>query len=192
MVNEKNRSYLTRIQNAYIERIFRGKRVVLLTVSYVEQEETGILNIRIITMVLSNSTRAKNQYGQRMWQDELKEGMKIDALISKVRTASIPTQVRAYKILARVDNNNACTKVDKVVIADLNYEYVITGGADALNSQLRFNIAPNTKIIDNKGKSCRPNQLKTGQIVKIRHTQIENNSIPPQAAAITIQILGLL
>lgn len=189
MVNERSRRHISYIQNAYIEKVFRGKNAVILNISYVFKEASGIPEIRIVTLFVSKNTRIRNQYNQRMQSCELKEGMKIEALASKLRTASIAVQLRAYKIMARVENSNTCTKIDKIWMVDTNYEYFMTGNPDDLQEQIRFNLNPATKLLDHKGGRIRSCQLRAGQIVKIRHEDIEKSCIPVQTSACHVQLL---
>jgi hypothetical protein len=182
-------SCVIHVENAVMKNIEKIKNTGYVTISYRDMGELNMLHERYIILLVGNDTEIKNQFDEKMNFRDLEEGMTIDADFSGAMTASIPPQARAYKIVVHNANKSTYTKVGRIIVADAENKFIITGKADDIYSQVRFNIAPYTVIQDRRGRNISLERLRPGQIIRVEHAAAMTFSIPPQTTAYRIQIL---
>lgn len=185
--NRSKQRHLAHIQNAFIERVYRDNNVVFLAISYVENKEANILNLKQLTLLINRKTKLMDQYGQRLCLADLTIGTMIDVEI--MSEFPVPTRVRARQIKASKEYNKEDTILDKVLVTDFDQGYILIGKEMDIKSYIRCNINPSTNILDNRGRRIPLNYIKTGRTVKVIHSQTKIMSIPVQVNACSIQIL---
>ncbi len=180
-----------RVRDAKIEEIFRDRNAGYVTISYGVIGEFNIINIEVITLLVGQNTVIQNERGQELLLRDLEEGMSVDAEFSSAMTASIPPQARAYRITVLREDTNWDTnvKVDRIMEVDAANRYFITGNPRDINNQIRFNVAPETILLDRRGNRIMLSDLRPGQMVRVEHASFMTFSIPPQTTAYVVQVL---
>ncbi len=177
------------VENAFIKNVEKIKNTGYVTISYRDMGEINMLHERYVILLVSHDTEIQNQYGEKMNFRDLEKGMTIDADFSQAMTASIPPQTRAYKIVVQNIEKSTFTKVGSIIVVDAENNFIITGKADDIYSQIRFNIAPVTVILDRRGRNIPLERLRPGQIIRVEHAAAMTFSIPPQTTAYRIQVI---
>lgn len=175
--------------NAIIEEIFIDNRTGFVTISYGVMGEFCMVHIELVTLVVSQDTIIRDQFGQSMSLRDLREGMIVDAEFSSAMTRSIPPQARAYRITVINQQNNSNITEDFVLSVDTINSFLYTGNANDIYSQMRFVINDSTMILDRRGNRIRLRDLRPGQRVRVEHANFQTMSIPPQTTAFVVQVL---
>jgi len=175
--------------NAIIEEIFIDNRTGFVTISYGVMGEFCMVHMELVTLVVSQDTIIRDQFGQSMSLRDLREGMIVDAEFSSAMTRSIPPQARAYRITFINQQNNSNITEDFVLSVDTNNSFLYTGNANDIYSQMRFVINDSTMILDRRGNRIRLRDLRPGQRVRVEHANFQTMSIPPQTTAFVVQVL---
>ncbi|MDD3174317.1 MAG: hypothetical protein PHF63_11800 [Herbinix sp.] len=187
--SNRRETNVIRVRDARIEEISRDRNTGFVTISYGDMGEFNMIHKRIVTLIVSKDTILQSESGHKLSFRDLEEGMIVDAEISKAMTASIPPQARAYKIVALNENKSYNTKVDRLLMIDPNNNFLITGKANDIYSQIRFNINANTLILDRRGNRMCICDLRPGHTVRIEHANFMTFSIPPQTLAFSVQLV---
>jgi len=175
--------------NAIIEEIFIDNRTGYVTISYGVMGEFCMVHMELVTLIVSQDTVIRDQFGQSMSLRDLRQGMIVDAEFSSAMTRSIPPQSRAYRITVINQGNNSNIMEDFVLSVDTNNNFLYTGNANDIYSQMRFVITNSTMIMDRRGNRIRLRDLRPGQRVRIEHANFQTMSIPPQTTAFVVQII---
>lgn len=176
-------------QDAIIEKIVIDNRTGFVTISYCVMGERSMVHIEVVTLVVGQDTVIRNQFGQTMFLRDLREGMIVDAEFSAAMTRSIPPQARAFRITVINQNNSTNVTEDRILSVDTNNGFLYTGNANDINSQMRFVVNNDTRIMDRRGNRIRLGNLRPGQMVRVEHANFQTMSIPPQTTAFRIQVL---
>lgn len=177
-----------RVENAFIEEIYIDRGTGHVTISYDKLGDSDIIYNNVITLLVSQQTVIRDQFGQDLSLWDLKEGMIIDAIISPVMTRSIPPQSRAFNITV-INNMDYSVTIDHVLRVELINRFLYTGEACNPINQIRFVITPSTLILDREGKRINLWNIRPGQTVRVEHATFQTASIPPQTTAFRLQIL---
>lgn len=181
---------MERVRDAKIEDIFRDRNAGYVTISYGIIGDFNMINIELITLLVGQNTIIQNEVGEELLLRDLEVGMMVNAEFSSMVTASIPPQSSAYRITVLGDEDwDTYVKVDRVLIVDSDDSYFMTGNANDINSQIRFNVSPTTLILDRRGNSISLLSLRPGQMVRVEHASYMTFSIPPQTTAYLVQVL---
>lgn len=178
-----------RVSDALIEEIFSDRNAGYVTISYGNMGEFNMVHIVVVQLLVGQDTVIQNQFGQKMLLRDLKAGMRVDAEFSNVMTASEPPKARAFKIVALDKRKSSNVKVDRVMMVDADNGFFVTGNANNINSQIRFNVTPATIIMDQRGNRICLCSLRNGQMVKVEYASFMTFSIPPQTTAHRVQII---
>ena len=60
-------------------------------------------------------------------------------------------------------------KVDRVIMVDIDNSFFITGNANDITSQIRFQVTPATIILNRRGNRICLCNLRLGQMVRVQH-----------------------
>ena len=175
--------------NAIIEGINVDNRTGYVTISYGVMGEFCMVHINLVTLIVSQNTIILDQFGQNLSLRDLREGMIVDAEFSSAMTRSMPPQSRAYRITVINQQNNSNIMEDFVLSVDTNNNFLYTGNANDIYSQMRFVITDATMIMDRRGNRIRLRDLRPGQRVRIEHANFQTMSIPPQTTAFVVQVI---
>lgn len=188
--NSRSRNIdVVRIQDALIEEIFRINRTYYVTISYGVMSNFSMIFIELVTLIISEDTIIRDHFGQNLTIRDLREGMIIDADISSAMTLSIPPQARAFRITVKSNGDSPIVRVDRVLDVDTRNNFLLTGSANDLSSQMRFVITNSTSIWDRRGNRIRFRDIRPGQTVRIEHANFQTASIPPQTTAFNIWVI---
>ena len=122
----------------------------------------------------------------------LKEGMKINAIISNAQTRSIPPQAEAFFIEivkeAEMEKNYNIT-IGRVVDVDQENGNFTTISEGNFATIIRFNAGENLKVLDRRGRNIGLAGLRPGMRVEVKHAEFMTASIPPQTTAYEVKVL---
>ncbi len=174
--------------SAVVEEVARDRNTVFITISY--HACIGCTGpAETVRLVAGRDTAVYDERGRRIRAGELERGMIVDASFSSAMTRSIPPQAQAFfiRITGRADR----TETTSGRIAEVNtrnsFLLVLTGPNPA--SAIRFQIKPETVILDLFGRRIPLASLRPGLRVRVEHATFMTASIPPQTTAFTVQVI---
>lgn len=177
------------VKDALIEEIFRDKNGGYVTISYGDMGEFNMIQIIVVQLLVAQDTVIQNQFGQKMLLRDLEAGMRINAEFSNIMTASEPPITRAFTITVLREKTSSNVKMDRVITVDTDNNFFVTGNANDINSQIRFQVSAATIILDKRGNRVCLSSIKAGQMVRVEYASFMTFSIPPQTTAYKVQIL---
>lgn len=179
-------------ENALIENISTRNGAGFVTISYGVTDRNRITQMQVVTLVIGNSTRIINQFGNRTGFRALKVGMVINAVFSSNMTRSNPPQARAISIVIVKENSSSLIEEGRVVNVSTEggFGYILTGNPNDPNRQMRFVVSDTTKLRDRRGNRINLNAIRPGQTVRIERQSFQTMSIPPQTSALSVQIIS--
>lgn len=178
-----------RVQNAFIEEVSNANRTCYVTISYGVKGDFSMTHMKLVTLIVSQDTIIRDQFGQNLPMRSLRKGMVIDAEFSSAMTMSVPPQARAFRITVKNNTASSVTRVDRVLEVDNRNNFLYTGSANNLSSQMRFAITKSTNIWDRRGNRIRLRDLRPGQKVRVEHANFQTASIPPQSTAFNVWVI---
>ena len=161
----------------------------------VERTPTGRLACDCLILNVTQLTALTGPRGRRIYLNDIKPGMRVDALYSEFLTGSRPPQALAHRISVRdfypVPERQPDRMVQTARIAEVNTRggWIMTGNPRDINSQTRFNISRDTRILNRNGRNIPLSALRPGDTVRVTHSPAHTKSIPPQTNAYIIQQL---
>ncbi|WP_310602198.1 hypothetical protein [Anaerosporobacter sp.] len=174
------------ISNAFIERISNERDTILATVVYRENPRSREQTVRL---VVSRQTKITDMNGRRLRPSDLEVGMVIDAFISTAMTRSIPPQAEAFEIIVVGRRATIQESVGRIVQVDTRNNFIIVATSDHNFNIIRFNVGPETVILDLLGRRIRLGELFPGLRVRVEHATFMTASIPPQTIAFVIRVI---
>lgn len=182
-----NRNTL-RVFSAIIQEISRDRNTTFVTIAYNNcigcRESVGS-----VRLVVNQDTIIQNERGQNIRAGELERGMAVDAAFSSVMTRSIPPQAQAFFIQITRRRNQTMTTVGRIIEVNVRNNYILILRNQNPTSAIRFNISPNTVILDLFGRRTGLSSLRAGFRVRVEHASFTTASIPPQTTAFTVQVI---
>jgi len=179
---------VNRISNATIEEISQDRTNTLVTAVYRDRRNNRGEEQRV-RMVVGPGTVVVNMNGTRGNASDLSVGMVVNAILSMQATRSIPPQSEAFFVeIVRGGAENQTT-VGRIVDIDRAGRNFTTISDGNFTSILRFNVPPNTPIINRMGRNMEFGGLIPGMRVEVRHANFMTASIPPQTTALEIKVL---
>lgn len=175
--------------NAIIEEISRDNRTSYVTISYEAMDANCMTNMSVVRLVVNRNTVIRDQFGQPMSVNDLREGMLVNAEFSSAMTRSIPPQANAYRITVLNQNEAFVITEDTVIGVDPRNNFLLTGDPYNMYDQMRFVVNESTVIRDRRGNRIRLTDLRPGQVVRVEHANFQTASIPPQTTAFSIQVI---
>lgn len=145
--------------------------------------------MQVLRLVVSRQTRIINQDGREVLPRRLREGMRIDALISAAMTRSNPPQSRAFQILIVEEPERRMVTVGRILNVDVRNQFILTVNQGNLSNTIRFNVNANTVILGPDGRRITLQNLFPGVRVRVEHASFMTASIPPQTLAFVIRVI---
>lgn len=142
-----------------------------------------------VNLVVSPDTAITNESGRPVSVHELAPGMSVNAVFSSAMTRSIPPQAQAYQIRILKRTENDSTTTGRVIEVNQREGFILVMSGLNPASIIRFNLTPDTVILDPAGRQVCCLRLLLGLRVRVNHASFMTASIPPQTTAFTIQIL---
>lgn len=179
---------VTNILNGTIEEISPGRNQMLVTVAYRERYNNRGQEKRI-QMVVGPRTVVVNSNSVMVSNNELRVGMKINAIVSNVMTRSIPPQAEAFfiDILKEVPKENMT--IGRILDIDRENRSFTTIGEGNFPNIIRFNVSENMPVYDRNGQNIGFGRMVPGMRVEVSHENFMTASIPPQTTALSVRIL---
>lgn len=177
-----------RVSNAIIQDIAFDGNISYITITYTncprcrDQEQ-------IVRLVVTQRTVIRNEAGRNIPVGNLQSGMVINAVFSSAMTRSIPPQAQAFQIQVRNRPNINPQTTGRILEVNARNQSLLTMSNNNPSSMIRFNITPDTIILDPLGRSIPFTRLLPGLRVRIQHASFMTASIPPQTTAFQIQII---
>lgn len=180
---------VTTAERAVINEVNRAGHNGFVTITYHVRDRHHTNHRYTVTLVTSQRTRIKDQFGKPISVRHLKEGMVVDAQFSSEMTRSQPPQSNAYAITVRRQSQESL--IDECIILDVSLgrdsQSILTGIPGNPQSQMRYLISKSTLLRNQWGEPVPLSTFHAGQQVKIERALAETRSIPPQTQALTVQ-----
>lgn len=175
------------VSDAVIQEINRDRETAYVLISY--RECPSCWRDTTVNLIVNENTTILDENRQSISVRELQPGMMISASFSSAMTRSIPPQAQAFRIRVVRRSENENTSVGRVIEVNRQGNYILTMQNRNPASIIRFNITPDTVILDPSGRKVCCARLLLGLRVRIQHATFMTASIPPQTTAFVIQIL---
>jgi len=183
------------VENALIEDTFTSNRTGFVTISYLVTDLNRRRHMRVVTLIIGNNTRIRDQFGNRIGFRDLRPGMVVNTSFSADMTRSIPPQARAFSIEVVKESLQSVVERGLVISVDMSRDFgtigsILTGIPNVPRRQMRYVISDTTKLRDRRGNPITLRAIRPGHIVRIEREPFQTLSIPPQTTALTVQIIS--
>ena len=143
-----------------------------------------------VILIVSDSTIIQDESGNDISARKLRPDMLINAFISCAMTRSMPPKAQAYRIQLVSMANIEVTTVGRVLErSSFPPSFLLLSGPRPV-STIRFNVSPETRFFNVRGRRISFEDLRVGQRVSVTHSPAMTASIPPQTTAFTVRILN--
>lgn len=176
-----------RVTDAVIQSVTANRNESLVTISY--NDCPACRAQTQVTLVVNRTTDIRNENGRNIPARELEPGMIIDAAFSRNMTRSIPPQAQAFQIRVKNSNPNFVTTVGRILEVNTRGQFILTISNGNPANTIRFNVTPETRILDPIGRSISLSNLIPGLRVRVEHATFMTLSLPPQTTAFTIRVI---
>lgn len=177
-----------RVFSAVIQEVSRERNTTFVTISY--NDCIGCSRSSdSVRLVVNQDTDIYDERGRSIRAGELERGMIVDANFSSAMTRSIPPQAQAFFIRVTRRSNRNETTTGRIIEVNTRNNYILLLRNQNPSSAIRFNISPNTVILDLFGRPIRLSSLRPGFRVRVTHASFVTASIPPQTTAFNVQVI---
>ncbi|MCH5264220.1 MAG: hypothetical protein J1F42_15065, partial [Lachnospiraceae bacterium] len=106
-------------------------------------------------------------------------------------TRSIPPQAQAFfiQVIRRGGGNRSETTTGRILEVNTRNSFLLVLRNQNPSSAIRFNITPDTVILDFFGRRTSLSSLMPGLRVRVEHATFMTASIPPQTTAFRVQMI---
>lgn len=181
---------MTNISNGRIDNINTEGGTTFVTISYTDCAICR--NSRqTVRLVVRDNTLIFDENGNIISAGNLRTGMTVNATFSSAMTRSIPPQAFAYiiQIVRRPENSAGNTTIGRIIDIDRQNGAFTTISDGNISSRIRFNLSPETVILNRNGRPVNFSNLVPGLRVRVRHANFMTASIPPQTTAFEVRVL---
>ncbi|MCH5343847.1 MAG: hypothetical protein J1E64_07390 [Acetatifactor sp.] len=183
----QNRNVI-RVFSAVIRDISRERNTTFVTISYNNCRECPSSS-GSVRLVVNQDTDIRDERGRNMRAGELQRGMTVDASFSSAMTRSNPPQAQAFSIRVTRRADQTLTTTGRILEVNTRNNFILILRNQNPSSAVRFNITPNTVILDLFGRRTGLSSLRAGFRVRVEHASFMTASIPPQTTAFIVQII---
>ncbi|HCL03208.1 MAG TPA: hypothetical protein DHW61_12510 [Lachnoclostridium phytofermentans] len=194
-----------RVSNARIEHITRSSsRNGFVTISY-DDRVNRRFNV-LVTLVVSPTTVIQSTTGRRVDLNDLRVGMRVNAIFSSRMTRSIPPQAAAFLIVVlerREQNEVTEGSVTDVNLRNRTLEIREAGRGrmqeidersfgrdrDRDRNRITFQVTNSTRIEDRRGRRINLSDLRRNDRVRVEFRIVREPRRPDRNVAIFIQVL---
>ena len=177
-----------RVFSALIQEVTRERDTTFVTIAYHDcigcDRASGT-----VRLVVNQDTVIHDERGRNIRAGELRRGMTVDANFSSAMTRSIPPQAQAFFIRLTRRENRAETATGRILEVNTRNNFILVLISQNSPSAIRFNISPDTIILDFFGRRIGLSSLRPGFRVRVEHASFMTLSIPPQTTAFTVQMI---
>jgi hypothetical protein len=178
-----------RVREAMVEDVFQDRNTGFVKISYARPSNSDMIHMDVVVLVVGRDTVLQNQFGQEILFLNIHQGMTVNAEFSTMMTASEPPQARAFKIVAFEQEASSNVVTDRILMVAPDDDFFITGSRNDMLSQIRFNVTPETVILNQRGRRIGLCSLMPGDRVRVEHAIAMTMSIPPQTVAYKVQLV---
>lgn len=176
-----------RVNDARIQTVTTDRGTTFVTIEYADCPSCR--SRTQVTLVVNRNTVIRGERGRNIPARSLEPGMRIDAVFSQAMTRSIPPQAQAFQIRVQNRQPDFPTTVGRILEVNTREQFIRTISDANLSSIIRFNITPETRILDPIGRRISLSNLFPGLRVRVEHAAFMTASIPPQSPAFLIRII---
>lgn len=176
-----------RVSDAIIQLITFDRDNAFITIAYTECTNCNTPEL-IVTLVATPDTVIEDESGEPMSASDLHSGMTVSAIFSSAMTRSIPPQAVAFQIRLIKRSGTGDMTTSRIISLNTRNQFILTMNDNDPASIIRFNVSPNTIILDTAGRQIPFSRLVAGLKVNVQHAAFLTASIPPQTTAFVIQI----
>lgn len=179
-----------RVTDAVILQISKDRGTTFVTIEYTDCPTCRRQNPnQRVTLIVNRDTRIRNERGRNTPASSLEPGMVVDAVFSEAMTRSLPPQAQAFEIRIKSTPLPFDTTYGRIIEVNTRGQFILTTSSTNPASIIRFNISPETRILDPFGRVIPLSRLVPGLRVRVQHATFMTSSIPPQTTAFVIQIV---
>ena len=176
-----------RVTDAVIQTITTDRGTSFVTIEY--NDCATCRNRMQVTLIVNRDTIIRDERGRNIPARDLEAGMLIDATFSQAMTRSIPPQAQAFQIRVKRRRSTFSTTIGRILEVNTREQFLRTISDANPASIVRFNISPETRILDPIGRPIPLSNLFPGLRVRVEHATFMTASIPPQSPAFLIQVI---
>ncbi len=176
-----------RVTDALIQSVTSDRGTTFVTIEY--DNCPACRNRMQMTLVVNQNTMIRDECGRSLPADELEAGMIVDATFSQAMTRSIPPQAQAFQIRVKKRQPSFVTTTGRILDVNTREQFIWTNSDSNPASVIRFNITPETRILDPIGRQIPLSNLFPGLRVRVEHATFMTASIPPQSPAFLIRVI---
>ncbi len=177
-----------RVSNAVIQNISYDRDTAYVTIAYNNCQRCNSPEM-LVTLVVSGNTILLDEKGKLITPEELQTGMVVHATFSTNMTRSNPPQAQAYRIRIASRPEVGNVTIGRIINIDTRNQFFITMSDGNPATMIRFNVSPNTVVLDSIGRQISFSRLVPGLLVSVQHASFLTASIPPQTTAFVVQIM---
>ena len=177
-----------RVSNAVIQNISYDRDTAYVTIAYNNCQRCSSPEM-LVTLVVSGNTILLDEKGKLITPEELQTGMVVHATFSTNMTRSNPPQAQAYRIRIASRPEVGNVTIGRIINIDTRNQFFITMSDGNPATMIRFNVSPNTVVLDSIGRQISFSRLVPGLLVSVQHASFLTASIPPQTTAFVVQIM---
>ena len=177
-----------RVSNAVIQNISYDKDTAYVTIAYNNCTRCNAPEM-LVTLIVSGNTILLDENGDLITPEDLQTGMIVHATFSTNMTRSNPPQAQAYRIRISGRPEVGNITIGRIINIDTRNQFFITMSDGNPATMIRFNVSPNTVVLDSIGRQIRFSRLVPGLLVSVQHASFLTASIPPQTTAFVVQIM---
>lgn len=181
----RNRDEIS-VTNAMVLEVRTDRGTTFVTIEYSDNNSP---RRQQLVLVVGRDTVVLSVNNRNMAARNLEPGMIVDATFSQAMTRSIPPQAQAFSIRVRSVPGPFDTTYGRILDINASQQFITVAGSANPASIIRFNISPQTRILDPFGRRISLSQLLPGLRVRVEHATFMTLSIPPQTTAFIIQIV---
>lgn len=176
-----------RVADAVIQNVTADRNAALVTISY--NDCPACRPQTQVTLIVNGNTDIRNRDGRNIPAGNLEPGMTIDAVFSRNMTRSIPPQAQAFQIRVKNPEPDFSTTVGRILEVNTRGQFILTISNGNPSTAIRFNVTPETRILDPIGRTIPLSNLIPGLRVRVEHAIFMTLSLPPQTTAFTIRVI---
>ena len=177
----------TRVTDALIQSVTTDRGTTFVTIEY--NDCSACRNRMQVTLVVNRNTMIRDERGRDIPAKDLEPGMVIDAIFSQTMTRSIPPQAQAFQICIKKRPPAFATTTGRILDVNSQEQFIRVLHDSIPSSVIRFNITPETRILDPIGRQISLSNLFPGLRVRVEHASFMTASLPPQSPAFVIQVI---
>ena len=179
---------IIRVSNAVIQNISYDRDIAYVTIAYNECQRCNSPE-KLVTLIVSSRTILLDENGNMITPEELQTGMVVHATFSSNMTRSMPPLAQAYQIRIASRPEVGNVTIGRIINVDSRNQYFLTMSDGNPSTMIRFNVSPNTIVLDSVGRQISFSRLVPGLLVSVQHASFLTASIPPQTTAFVVQIM---